>query len=133
MKNKGKLKEITCKSALSISNLSGLDYALNPYKGCEHGCIYCYAPSVLREDRNWGEFVDIKRNIPSVLAKELKTKKKGTIGISTVTDPYQPVEKKFEITRKCLDQISKNDYFKNKANEILKTCKKYGITVELCF
>ena len=61
-----KLIEISSKSALSKSGL-GYDYALNPYRGCEFGCIYCYAPDVLREQRIWGQFVDIKRNIPTIL------------------------------------------------------------------
>ncbi|MFO7990996.1 MAG: hypothetical protein R6U61_01725, partial [Thermoplasmata archaeon] len=64
-----KIKEITCKTALSKSGLEA-DYALNPYKGCSHNCRYCYAPFVLREEREWGTFVDIKRNIPNALAKE---------------------------------------------------------------
>ena len=105
-----KINEITCKTALSISRLPGLDYALNPYRGCEHNCVYCYAPSVLNEKREWGSFVDIKRNLPNILAKELKKKKKGRIGIGTVTDAYQPAEKKYEITRKCLKQLLKHDF-----------------------
>lgn len=110
MKNNIKIKEISCKSALVKSQLSGLDYAINPYRGCEHGCIYCYAPSVLREKRNWGEFVDVRRNMPFILSKELKKIKKGIVGISTVTDAYQPLEKKYELTRKCLEQFLKYDY-----------------------
>lgn len=106
-----KINEITCKTALSASRLPGLDYALNPYRGCEHNCVYCYAPSVLNEKRKWGSFVDVKRNLPNVLAKELKKKKKkGRIGIGTVTDPYQPVERKYEITRRCLEVLLKHDF-----------------------
>ena len=70
------IKQISCKNALSISKLPGIDYSLNPYLGCEHNCIYCYSPNVLRIDRSkWGNFVSIKKNIPLVLAKELKKKK----------------------------------------------------------
>ncbi len=105
-----KINEITCKTALSASRLPGLDYALNPYRGCAHSCVYCYAPSVLNEKRKWGSFVDVKRNLPNILAKELKKKKKGRIGIGTVTDPYQPAEKKYEITRRCLEILLKYDF-----------------------
>ncbi|MBU4190243.1 MAG: radical SAM protein [Candidatus Thermoplasmatota archaeon] len=105
-----KINEITCKTALSASRLPGLDYALNPYRGCEHNCVYCYAPSVLNEKRKWGSFVDVKRNLPNVLAKELKKKKKGRVGIGTVTDAYQPVERKYEITRRCLEVLLKHDF-----------------------
>lgn len=104
-----KVTEISCKSALSKSGL-GYDYALNPYRGCEHGCTYCYAPAVLRETRPWGQFVDIKRNIPSILAKELRRRMKGHVGIGTVTDAFQPVEQRYEVTRRCLKQLLRFDF-----------------------
>ena len=106
-----RIREVHCKTALSPSSLPGIDYSLNPYRGCEHACIYCYVPSVLSIPRDeWGEFIDIRRNIPTVLAKELKKKKCGTIGISTVTDPYQPIEKKYRLTRLCLEQLTRYDF-----------------------
>ncbi|MFQ5815178.1 MAG: radical SAM protein [Candidatus Hydrothermarchaeaceae archaeon] len=102
------LREVSCKTALSLSGL--YDYALNPYRGCQHSCLYCYAPSILREKRKWGGFVDVKRNIPSVLSRELKKKPRGQIGISTVTDAYQPLERKYEVTRRCLEELVKTDF-----------------------
>jgi DNA repair photolyase len=103
--------EIKCKTALSNSSLPGLDYSLNPYRGCQHNCIYCYVPNVLRIQRNeWGTFVDIRKNIPSVLSKELKNKKPGVVGISTITDPYQPIEKQYRLTRYCLEQLLRHDF-----------------------
>jgi len=106
-----KIREIKCKTALSKSNLPGLDYSLNPYRGCEHKCVYCYVPNVLRINRDeWGNFVDVKKNIPVVLAKELRIKKPGVVGMSTVTDPYQPIEEKYKITRFCLEQLLIHDF-----------------------
>lgn len=102
------LRETPCKTALSQSGL--YDYALNPYRGCEHACVYCYAPAILREKREWGSFVDAKINIPQVLSSELKSKPKGEVGISTVTDAYQPAEKKYEITRRCLEALLRSDF-----------------------
>ncbi|OGS40105.1 MAG: DNA photolyase [Euryarchaeota archaeon RBG_13_31_8] len=105
------IRQVNCKTALSKSSLPGLDYSLNPYRGCQHKCAYCYVPNVLRIERNyWGCFVDAKINIPTVLAKELRNKKPGTIGISTVTDPYQPIESKLKLTRYCLEQILKYNF-----------------------
>jgi len=105
------IKQIKCKTALSKSFLPGLDYSLNPYRGCQHNCAYCYVPNVLRINRNsWGSFVDARINIPSILLKELRNKKSGTIGISTVTDPYQPIESKFKLTRYCLEQLIKFNF-----------------------
>lgn len=106
-----KVTEIKCKTALSPSRLPGFDYTLNPYRGCEHGCKYCYAPNILRIPRiEWGEFVEVRRNIPKVLANELKNKKRGVVGISTVTDPYQPLEKSYKLTRYCLKQLLRYDF-----------------------
>lgn len=106
-----KIKEVYCKSALSPSALSGIDYSLNPYKGCSHACRYCYVPSVLHLPRDeWGSWVEVRINIPTVLSKELRKKKKGVVGISTVTDPYQYVEKKYKLTRYCLQELLKKDF-----------------------
>lgn len=105
------IKEILVKTALSPSKLPGLDYALNPYRGCEHACIYCYAPSVIHWDRGeWGKLVEAKVNLPRILSKELRSKKKCVVGLGTVTDPYQPVEKKYEITRTCLELLLMHDF-----------------------
>ena len=105
------IKEIIAKTALSPSKLPGLDYALNPYRGCEHACVYCYAPSVIHWDKGkWGELVEVKVNLPRILSKELRVKKKGVVGLGTVTDPYQPAEKKYEITRRCLELLLMHDF-----------------------
>ena len=106
-----KINIIKCKTALSKSNLPGLEYSLNPYRGCQHNCCYCYVPNVLRiERKNWGSFVDVKKNIPIVLSNELKNKKQGIVGISTVTDPYQPIEAKYNLTKYCLEQLIIHDF-----------------------
>lgn len=60
----------------------------------------------------WGEFVDVKINAPELLLKKLRgmRKKEGTIGIGVTTDPYQPVEKKYRITRKLLEVLRETDF-----------------------
>jgi DNA repair photolyase len=107
-----KFAETTCKTALSRSSLPGLDYSLNPYTGCEHGCIYCYAPATLRYGgvEPWGTFVTAKTNIPAVLEKELRKKPRGVVGLSTVTDPYQPVEGRLKLTRSCLEVMQAKQF-----------------------
>ena len=105
------VKQIQCKTALSSSSLPGLSYSLNPYRGCQHHCVYCYAPKVLRMNQDqWDTTIEVKTNISIVLAKEVKTKKRGVVGISTVTDPYQPLEQKYLLTRYCLEQLLKVDF-----------------------
>lgn len=103
----------TCRTALSPSRLPGLKYSLNPYVGCEGGCVYCYSPSVFKKKRfsdDWGRFVRAKQNIAEVLTRELKQKQRGTVGLSTVTDPYQPLEARLGITRKCIELLTKHDF-----------------------
>ena len=103
-----KVSEIQCKTALSRSGIYGWVYALNPYRGCMHGCKYCYAPNILRQCRDgWGESVQVKKNIPIILAKELKKLKPALVGISSVTDPYQDIENKYKLTQYCLEQLLK--------------------------
>lgn len=105
-----KVREVSCTTALSPSVLPGVDYALNPYRGCSIGCTYCYSPSVLRETRPWGRFVDVKRNIPAVLAKELRRKPHGVVALGTVTDGYQPLESRYHLSRYCLEQLARHDF-----------------------
>jgi len=103
-----KVKEILCRSILNKCGIEGIDYSLNPYIGCEHGCIYCYARYMGRyagHEEEWGTFVDVKINAPSMLSRELKKKSRGLVLLSTVTDPYQPLEEKYRITRRCLERL----------------------------
>ena len=58
----------------------------------------------------WGKVVQAKRNIVEVLAREVKRKPKGTVGVSTVTDPYQPLEAKLQLTRKCIELLSREGF-----------------------
>ena len=104
----GRFTVIECKKALSPSRLPGLNFALNPYGGCTHGCIYCYAPEVTHSEwRDW-RAVRVKKNIVERLTRELRWVD-GTIGIGTVTDPYQDPERRFALTRQCLEAISRTD------------------------
>jgi DNA repair photolyase len=102
------VRRVECKSALSISRLPGLDWALNPYRGCSHSCAYCYAQDVTRFELGspWGEVVEAKINIVSKLERELAKASGGVIGIGTVTDPYQPAEEDYRLTRSCLERIA---------------------------
>ena len=102
------IKEISVKSALTRTGIKGFDYCLNPYVGCGHACRYCYASFMKRftgHKEPWGDFVDVKINAPQVLHKQLKRARKGSVLISTVTDPYQPLEKKYGLTRQCLEAL----------------------------
>ena len=107
------VKETGCKSILTKSGIKAVDYAINPYVGCEHGCVYCYATFMKRftgHEEEWGTFVDVKVNAAEVLAKQLRRAKPGNITLATVTDAYQPLEEQYGITRACLEALVGYDW-----------------------
>ena len=107
------IKEISAKTVLTKTGIKGFDYCLNPYVGCGHACRYCYASFMKRftgHKEPWGDFVDVKINAPQVLQKQLQRAKPGSVLISTVTDPYQPLEKKYSLTRQCLEVLLERQF-----------------------
>ncbi|MCS7115036.1 MAG: radical SAM protein [Nitrososphaerota archaeon] len=105
------VREIYAKSILSESKV--LDYTVNPYVGCGHGCAYCYARFMKRftgHKESWGEFVDVKVNAATLLQREIRRKKRGRVWISGICDPYQPIESKYGITRSCLEILLKKNW-----------------------
>ena len=115
-----KINEITAKSILNKSGLPASDWDINPYNGCQFGCMYCYAAQIARwrhPGEEWGSFLDVKINAPELLKKELeklelKFNKKdfGFIFFSSVTDPYTGLEAKYQLTRKCLEVLADFGY-----------------------
>jgi len=100
-----RIVEIRTARGLARSGLPEYDYALNPYLGCLHGCRYCYARDFTKGEPGdlWGEVVYVKVNLPDVLAREVRTARPGIVGMSTITDPYQPVEARYRLTRRSLE------------------------------
>jgi len=110
----------------------GFDASINPYRGCEHGCIYCYARPT-HEYLGFSAGLDfesrilVKENAPELLKSELLSKKwkPQVLALSGVTDPYQPVERKMKITRKCLEILAE---FRN---PVMIITKNYLITRDI--
>jgi DNA repair photolyase len=103
--------EKLAKSILSKSQV--FPYVINPYTGCQHNCIYCYAKFMKRftgHQEPWGEFVDVKINAPELLQQEILKKKRDRVWVSGVCDPYQPLEAKYRITRQCLEILAEHDW-----------------------
>lgn len=108
-----RIREVTVRQALSRSGLPDIDYALNPYLGCSHGCLYCYAKMYTRAEdvvESWGWVVVVKKNIVEVLVKEVKKVKRGVVGIGTITDPYQPIEAVYRLTRGSIGVLAENGF-----------------------
>lgn len=87
--------------------------SLNPYRGCEHGCAYCYARPTheylgLSAGLDFESKILVKRDAPALLRRELSSKRwePQTLAMSGVTDPYQPIERTLKITRGCLEVLA---------------------------
>ena len=95
------------KSIITKSNIPSIDYVINPYTGCQHGCIYCYAEFMIRftnhKGDKWGQFLDVKTFDLNKIKPEKYTGKR--LLLSSVTDPYLPLEKKYQNTRKILEKL----------------------------
>ncbi|RLD16340.1 MAG: hypothetical protein DRI36_05810 [Caldiserica bacterium] len=109
--NSSKFFPYFAKSILNKVDDSLFSYTLNPYRGCEHGCLYCYVNAKKYSPFDKNEFsrrIYIKTNAVYLLKKELqKGKLPGVVCIGTSTDPYQEVEKIFKITRQILEIFSR--------------------------
>ncbi|MFW6057115.1 MAG: radical SAM protein [Chloroflexota bacterium] len=86
---------------------------MNPYAGCEHACVYCYARFATRFSHPrepWGSYVDVRENVPEVLERQLMRASPSTVYISSVCDAWQPAEGQFGITRECLKVLLEADF-----------------------
>jgi DNA repair photolyase len=102
----------------------GFDASLNPYRGCEHGCIYCYARPTheylgFSAGLDFESRIMVKENAPELLRAELlkPSWKPQFLALSGVTDPYQPVERKMRLTRRCLEVLAE---FRNPVGIVTK-------------
>src|ERR1700731_1884605 len=89
-------------------------WAINPYRGCEFACKYCYARYThefmeLRDGLDFERKIFVKQHVAALLRSELKKVKLGDgIAIGTATDPYQPAERRFELTRAILEELARH-------------------------
>ena len=102
----------------------GFESSLNPYRGCEHGCIYCYARPTheflgFSAGLDFESRIMVKEDAPELLAAELSSPRwqPQVIAMSGVTDPYQPVERRLQLTRRCLAVLAR---FRNPVGIITK-------------
>ncbi len=102
-----------CKSALNAVRGMPFKWSLNPYMGCAHQCAFCYVRNFeQRADRpfddRYGRSIRVKPNIAEVLRRELNRPswQRETVSIGAATDPYQPAEGRFKLTRACLVELS---------------------------
>ncbi|MGC9516407.1 MAG: radical SAM protein [Methanomicrobiales archaeon] len=89
-------------------------YAINPYRGCQFTCNYCDALTdkylIHKDYHNFAREIYVKTNAPKLLKKDIKKYRPDVVGLSGVTDPYQPAEEKYELTRNLLEILGKNKF-----------------------
>jgi DNA repair photolyase len=101
-----------CKSALTQVRGMPFRWSLNPYMGCVHRCTFCYVRHFeQRADRpsddRYGRSIRVKQNVAQVLGRELARRswRHEEVALGTATDPYQPAEGRFRLTRACLEEL----------------------------
>lgn len=99
------INQVSAKNYLTKTKLPVSDFTINPYVGCQHNCMYCYADFMKRftnHSEPWGSFVDIKTCDKKIKPGSLTGK---TVQMSSVTDAYMPIEKNIMATRKIMEQL----------------------------
>jgi DNA repair photolyase len=105
-------QEVICRSALNAVEGMPFRWTLNPYRGCTHGCHYCFARRYhvqleMNADDEFASVILVKRNFVEVLERELDrpTWKRDQVAFGTATDPYQPIEGRYQLTRRSLEAL----------------------------
>jgi DNA repair photolyase len=105
-------REEPCRTALNRVRGMMFEWSLNPYMGCVHRCTFCYVRAFERRadrpsDDRYGTSIRVKVNVAEVLARELRRPswKREHIAIGAATDPYQPVEGRYRLTRACIEAL----------------------------
>ena len=106
-------REEPCRSALNRVQGMGFKWSLNPYMGCVHRCTFCYVRAFERRadrpsDDRYGASIRVKINVPQVLAAELARPgwKRELVAVGAATDPYQPAEGTYRLTRGCIQAFA---------------------------
>jgi len=101
--------KVKAKEIFTKTKLPGADWVINQYVGCEHCCLYCYGKFIGRwkpaDYGTWGEWVEAKINAPELIKNRQIN---GSVFMSSISDPYQPIEKELKLTRQILENLDKN-------------------------
>ena len=110
--DQARYQEVTCRSALNAVEGMPFKWTLNPYRGCTHACHYCFARRYqtqfeLGPDDEFSSLIFVKTNFADVLRRELDRPSwtRETVALGTATDPYQPIEGHYKITRRVLEAL----------------------------
>jgi len=101
-----KIVRIKARKAFNPTKIPGANYVVNQYVGCQHACLYCYARFMCKWYKygKWGRWVVIRENVAELVKRDSV---KGKVYMSSVSDPYQSIEKEIELTRRILENMNK--------------------------
>src|SRR5207247_1540140 len=112
--DQARYQEVTCRSALNRVKGMPFEWTLNAYRGCTHGCHYCFARRYhvqfeLNADDDFASVILVKQNIVDVLARELDRPSwtRELVAVGTATDPYQPIEGHYKLTRRSIEALTR--------------------------
>jgi len=113
--DQARYQEVQVRSALAHTEGMPFKFALNPYRGCTHACEYCFARKYqpyleLGTGDDFSSVIFVKKNVPEALAREVSAKgwQRESVAIGTATDPYQPIEGHYKLTRRCLEVLTRS-------------------------
>ncbi len=145
MTSKLQVKTIQAQRVLNPTSIDLGEAVINPYKGCELDCVYCYVKTnrvTANHPEPWGSYVDVRINSVEQLEKELKTKKISTVLLGSTTELFQPIEKQYHLTQKILEVLNQHGIYYvilTRSTDVLNAlpllrqgfCKKIYFTVNL--
>ena len=112
--DQARYQEVSCRSALNPVRGMPFNWTLNPYRGCTHGCHYCFARRYhvqfeMNADDEFASVILVKGNVATVLGRELDRPSwtREVVAVGTATDPYQPIEGHYRLTRSCLEALAR--------------------------
>lgn len=112
--DRARYQEVRCRSALNRVSGMPFEWTLNPYRGCTHGCHYCFARRyhvqfAMNSDDEFASVILVKHNIVEVLEQELDRPswRREQVAFGTATDPYQPIEGHYKLTRRSLQALAR--------------------------
>jgi DNA repair photolyase len=113
--DQARYQEVTCRSALNRVKGMPFEWTLNPYRGCTHGCHYCFARRYhvqfeMNADDDFASMILVKHNVAAVLAREVDRPAwtRDLVAVGTATDPYQPIEGHYKLTRRCIQVLARS-------------------------
>jgi len=112
--DQARYQEVTCRSALNRVEGMPFNWTLNPYRGCTHGCHYCFARRYhvqfeMNADDEFASVILVKHNFVDVLRRELDRPAwaREQVAVGTATDPYQPIEGHYKLTRRAIEALAR--------------------------